>query len=268
VGSRILVAVAMAAAACSSHAPAASHAASGARSSGIDHKAKVSAPATSDALVRRRHVIGYSVRHRPIVAIEIGDADSPRRTLIVGAIHGNESAGIAVARALSATSGAHEVDLWIVPNLNPDGVTARTRANARGVDLNRNFPDGWKVLGAPGSLHYAGPNPLSEPESQAAASLLRRVRPTLGIWYHQALDVVDSSQGAPSLERRYAADTGMQLRRLIDYPGSATGYEDRLLGPTAFVVELPAGRLTIGQVRRHVHAVVDVAQRCCPALRN
>jgi protein MpaA len=151
-----------------------------------------------------------------------------------------------------------------VADLNPDGVITQTRANTHGVDLNRNFPDRWKPLGAAGSLHYAGTRPLSEPESRAAAALIRRLHPTLGIWYHQALDVVDSSQGNPSLERRYAADTGMTLRPLPDYPGSATGYQDALFGPTAFVVELPAGRLTAAQVRRHVHAVLDVVSRSAP----
>src|SRR5438105_15700107 len=57
----------------------------------------------SDALVRRHVVVGYSVAHRPIVAVELGDADSPRRALIVGCIHGDEPAGLAIARALAAS---------------------------------------------------------------------------------------------------------------------------------------------------------------------
>src|SRR5947209_6838823 len=94
----------------------------------------------SDALVHRRLLLGYSVDHRPITAIERGDPDSPRRALVVGCIHGNERAGIAIARALAATAVPPEVDLWIVPDLNPDGAAVSTRVNAHGVDLNRNFP--------------------------------------------------------------------------------------------------------------------------------
>src|SRR5947209_6538708 len=192
----------------------------------------------SDALVHRRLVLGYSVNHRPIIAIERGDPDSTRRALVVGCIHGNEPAGIAIARALASTTVPPEVDLWIVPDLNPDGVAARTRVNADGVDLNRNFPYRWAPIGAPGSIHYAGPRPLSEPESRILAKLLHSVQPTLGVWYHQALAVVDSSQGPLTPERRYGYATGLPLRSLTDYPGSAVGFEDRLFGPTAFVVEL------------------------------
>jgi protein MpaA len=215
----------------------------------------------SDAVVHRRLVLGHSVDHRPITAIERGDPDSPRRALVVGSIHGNEPAGIAIARALATAAVPPEVDLWVVPDLNPDGVAVSTRVNADGVDLNRNFPYQWKPIGAPGSIHYSGPRPLSEPESRVLATLLRSVRPTLGIWYHQALAVVDTSQGPLAAQRRYAAATGLPLQRLPDYPGSAVGFEDHLFGPTAFVVELPAGTLTPTQTRRHASTVLAIANR-------
>src|SRR5207245_11399139 len=106
---------------------------------------------------------------RRITAIERGDPDRPRRALLVRCIHGSEPAGSAIARALATIAIPPEVDLWVVPDLNPDGVAARTRGNANGVDLNRNFPYRWKPIGPRGSLHYAGPRPLSEPESRLLA---------------------------------------------------------------------------------------------------
>src|SRR6266566_2802322 len=63
-------------------------------------------------------LLGRSYEGRPIVAIHAGDPQGTR-VLIVGCIHGTECAGSAVARALERTH-AH-VDLWIVPNLDPDG---------------------------------------------------------------------------------------------------------------------------------------------------
>ena len=208
----------------------------------------------------RRLVLGYSAEHRPIVAFHIGDPDNARRILVVGCIHGNEPGGIAIARQLVTSAPVAEVDLWVVPDLNPDGVRAHQRGNARGVDLNRNFPYRWRSLGRRGDLHYAGPRPLSEPESQLAAALIKRVRPTLGIWFHQALAVVDDSEGPTAFERRYANDTGLPLRALPDYPGSAVGYENHLLGPTAFVVELPGGALPPSGTTRHARAIIDIAK--------
>jgi hypothetical protein len=69
---------------------------------------------------------------------------------------------------------------------------------------------------------------------------------------------VDDSEGPAALERRYAAETRLPLRALADYPGSAVGFENHLLGRSAFVVELPAGRLSPALARRHAHAVLDL----------
>ena len=203
-------------------------------------------------------VLARSVRGRAIDAVELGDSDSRVRALVVGCIHGNEAAGIAIARSLVAHAHIHEADLWVIPDLNPDGVAVGTRGNAHGVDLNRNFPDQWRALGPYGTTYYSGRHSLSEPESTLIAALVGRIRPRLTIYYHQHLATVDDSQGPRSIERRYAADVGLPLRRLTDYPGSATGWQDALLGPTAFVVELPAGPLARGQIDAHTDALIDL----------
>jgi protein MpaA len=212
----------------------------------------------ADPVVRRRIVLGYSVAHRPIVAFAAGDPDASVRVLVVGCIHGNEPAGIAIARRLQHMTPPREVDLWSVLDLNPDGVAADTRGNAHSVDLNRNFPHRWRPLGPAGTQNYAGTGPLSEPESRLMATLLRRIRPQLAIWYHQALGVVDISEGPRGLERHYAAIVGLPTRALPDYPGSAVGYENSLFGPTAFVVELRGGQISPAQVRRQSAAVLAI----------
>ena len=89
----------------------------------------------------RRVVIGHSVRGRPIVAHVLGPDSAPRKLLLVGCIHGNECAGIAhPVRRWPARRVPAGVQLWLVPEMNPDGTAADTRQNAHGVDLNRNFP--------------------------------------------------------------------------------------------------------------------------------
>lgn len=209
----------------------------------------------ADPLVRRTGLLGYSAHRRPITVTELGDPDSPHRVLVVGCIHGSEPAGIAIAGELAREAPPADADLWIVPDLNPDGVAADTRQNGRGVDLNRNFPLRWPEPAPPGSLFYPGPRPLSEPESQLAARLILRIRPARAVWYHQHLNVVDDSQGPRAAERLYASLAGMREAPLTDYPGSAAGWENAVTGPTAFVVELPAGSLSPAAVARHVAAV-------------
>jgi murein peptide amidase A len=212
-------------------------------------------PAPAGPGVRRTVLLGYSVQRRRITATETGDPDGPARALIVGCIDGNEPAGIAIATNLADSPPPTGTDLWIIPDLNPDGVAAATLGNSHGVDLNRNFPHQWQPLGPSGSASYAGPGPLSEPESRIAAALVRRLRPRLTIYYHQPLTVVDDSEGPRATERRYARLTGLPLRPLTDYPGSAAGWQDALLGPTAFVVELPPGPLAPASVRRYATAI-------------
>src|SRR5215475_14216969 len=77
-----------------------------------------------------RIVLGRSERNRTILAFHLGDPTGTP-VLVVGCIHGNECAGIAIARALLGVET--DLDLWIVPNLNPDGYAAGTRQDGRGV---------------------------------------------------------------------------------------------------------------------------------------
>src|SRR5207245_678299 len=135
-------------------------------------------------------VLGRSVRGQPIRAIEAGGPAGPLKVLVVGCIHGNEAAGISIAAPLGELRPAPGVDLWIVPDLNPDGDAAGTRGNEHGIDRNRNFPWHWRRLTG---MYDSGPRPLSEPESRLGDALIRRLRPRISIWFHQHLQLVDES---------------------------------------------------------------------------
>ena len=56
------------------------------------------------------------------------------------------------------------VDIVIVPLVNPDGFNSANRRNANDVDINRDMPNGWTRV----SSGYAqnGTEPLSQPETQ------------------------------------------------------------------------------------------------------
>ena len=60
-----------------------------------------------------------------------------------------------------------DVDLWILPMMNPDGAESGTRRNAAGADLNRD--------------HIV----LEQPETQALHRVVRRLRPHLAVDAHE-----------------------------------------------------------------------------------
>jgi murein peptide amidase A len=207
----------------------------------------------------RREVIGSSVRGRPISVYRLGRPDG-RPVLVVGCTDGDEPAGIAIVHALLSLQPPQGVDLWLLPTINPDGLAAGTLGNAHGVDLNRNFPYAWRHLGGSGYLD-SGPRPLSEPESRALHRFLLHLKPRLALWFHQPLAVVDDSQGSRPLERIFGRLTGLPLRRLTDYPGSITNWENHHFPrSTAFVTELPPGALTRTRAARYANAILAISR--------
>jgi protein MpaA len=180
--------------------------------------------------------------------------------LIVGCIHGNECAGESILSALLHIAPRPGVQLWLVAQMNPDGTAAGTRQNADGVDLNRNFPFGWRPLTEP--TYFAGPRPLSEPETRAAVRLIRRLKPAVTIWYHQHEDLVDMAGGDRGVARRYARLAGLRASCLPFLPGTATAWSNHTFpGTTAFVVELPAGPVRADARARHLEALRGVELR-------
>jgi hypothetical protein len=163
--------------------------------------------ATSD-VVTTREVVGQSVQGRPILAIHRAVPGATRTVLVIGCIHGNERAGMRVVRMLRDRANLPaDVDLWLVPTVNPDGVAADRRTNAHGVDLNRNFTYHWHPSSK--GPTWSGPRPLSEPESVALRALQERLNPVLTIVFHQPLFGVGSTDKSMSTVRAIAR--GMHL---------------------------------------------------------
>jgi hypothetical protein len=126
---------------------------------------------------------GRSVRGVPLYQRDVlptGLTDGPRRrVLVIGGIHGDELSytSLVLHWIGHAQQAPAELEWRFVPLLNPDGALKQrpTRVNARGVDLNRNFPtEGWAKQAhrywadrtRRDPRRYPGPAPLSEPESR------------------------------------------------------------------------------------------------------
>jgi murein peptide amidase A len=206
----------------------------------------------------RRSIVARSEGGRPIRALELG-FPGPTRILVVGCIHGDERAGLAVVRRLQPAAPPH-FDLWVVPDLNPDGAAANTRQNARGVDLNRNFPSEWRRIGSRPDPQYSGPRPLSERESRFAERLILRLRPRVTIWFHQPQSVVRAWGRSVRVARRYARLAGAPFRAIRWPAGTAPNWQNhRFPGTSSFVVELPPGPLPPAAAARYARAILRLA---------
>jgi murein peptide amidase A len=199
---------------------------------------------------------GHSVEGRPIRLVE-RDGPRPGRTvLVVGCIHGTEDAGIAVTRLLLHGPRPAAGRLLVIQDLNPDGRRLGVRVNARGVDLNRNFPSQWRPIGRRGDPQYAGPRPLSEPETRFARAAIRRYRPDVSIWFHQPQHVVRAWGPSVPAARRYARAARWPFRAIRWPSGTASNWQNHAYPSRAsFVVELAAGPLGADAARRHARAI-------------
>jgi protein MpaA len=184
-------------------------------------------------------VIGRSVEGRPIEALARGSGAT--FTLIHGGIHGDEPDAVRAVHAVAATlAGSTGARIVLVPCANPDGLAAGRKDNARGVDLNRNFPA--RSFGErPRACDNPGPSPLSEPESAALAALIDVERPARLVAVHQPFRCVNWDGPARDLAERMAAACGWPVVDDIGYPtpgsfGSRYGHD---LGVPVITLELP-----------------------------
>jgi protein MpaA len=218
-------------------------------------------PTRADGNVLERRVFGTSIQGRPLEAFRMGDPKGVT-VAVIGVIHGNEEAGLLITDELLNMQVPKGVNLWVIPSMNPDGTALNRRGNANRVDLNRNFPYGWARIGQPGYWQYSGPNRASEPETKALVSFFREIKPALGVWYHQDLNIISPGVGFEGeIRSRYGAITGLPMKRITGgtYTGVAATWQKRgLKNSMAFVVEL-GKTLNTDEAKVHAGAVLDIS---------
>jgi protein MpaA len=156
-------------------------------------------PGNRPAVVEAR-TIGHSVKGRPIRAWRLGEPGK-RRMVLISTMHGNEPHTRRILETLRDGRAVRGIDLWVIPTYNPDGLARGSRRNARGVDLNRNFPYRWADLDG---SYESGPRPASEPETRAVMAFLEEIDPQRVISFHQPLNGVDTDTKDPRFARRLA----------------------------------------------------------------
>jgi protein MpaA len=206
--------------------------------------------------------IGSSVEGRPITVIRRGTPGGTR-VLAVGAIHGNEAAGVAIIDRLAVDPVPEGVELWLVRSMNPDGQAKSDRQNAHAVDLNRNFPEKWDVLGTPGDWQYGGVGPASEPETQTMVALGQEIRPDIILWYHQDLFRIAPGTGrSGEIRTRYAELAGLPIVDITGgtYTGTASQWSRTVIPEQGVGITVELGpTLSDAEVIAHVTAVHTIA---------
>lgn len=145
-----------------------------------------------------------SVNGTPIYHFEQASHETSgmSRILAIGLTHGDEgeSGAVAFAWADRLRSIMSRSQWRVIPVLNPDGFGNKSRLNARGVDLNRNFPTAdwsvsalthWKEKAKADPRRYPGPGGASEPETQCAMQHIAEFKPDFIISVHTPYGVMD-----------------------------------------------------------------------------
>ena len=222
-------------------------------------RARLAAPIFDSGKV----LVGTSLKGREIWAMRQGNPLAVNVLLSVGQMHGSEPAGLSVTKGVRAKAVPEDADyqLWTIRTMNPDGAASRNRYNARGIDLNRNFPGTWS------RQYRTGSKAASEPETRAMMRFVRKLQPTGVLSFHQPWDTTLSVCDSRSAE--WVRLTAKLIK--LKSPGTPSSCGSWLPGtmnrwvtkntPAWFVtVELPPNYKARPSITRASAAVITLAE--------
>ncbi|MHC4536433.1 MAG: DUF2817 domain-containing protein [Planctomycetota bacterium] len=181
-------------------------------------------------------IVGTSVQRLPILSFILGQGSDV--TFILAGIHGNEPAGVSLVRRLGKylQQQSHLMEgrkVVLLAVANPDGMAHRSRFNANGVDLNRNFPAANRV-----NDRQSGATPLSEPEARVIKKLIEQYSPDRIVSLHQPLSCIDYDGPGEDLAIRMFIYCGLRVKKLGARPGSLGSYAGVDLGIPIITLEM------------------------------
>jgi len=159
-----------------------------------------------------------------------GEKD-PKKILVFSLIHGDEFPSGVVARSwMERLTTIEPRNSWrVVPVLNPDGVKNKTRVNANGIDINRNFPSKdweekaiqyWDKHTKKDKRRNPGTKPGSEKETLCAIAHIDDFNPDMILSIHTPYNMLDFD--GPKIPP--PAFKHLPWKNLGTYPGSLGRY--------------------------------------------
>ena len=142
--------------------------------------------------------LGYSIQGRMILGAKLSGnptlEENEPEFRIIGCHHGNEYMSVEMALLMleyltdnygsipQVTHLVDDLEIWIIPMMNPDGRTAGTRANAAGVDLNRDYGYMWRGL---------TPDYFSQPETKVIREHGMKNNFSISLSFHTSGDIMN-----------------------------------------------------------------------------
>ncbi len=198
------------------------------------------------------------VEKTPIYHMEVkGHAPKPKKILVLSMVHGDElPAGYVALSWMNRLIDIKGRNTWrVVPLLNPDGLTAKTRNNGRGVDLNRNLPtknweveakERWKVHEKENPRRFPGAAANSESETNCMLAHLNEFEPDFIVSLHTPYGQLDFD-GPQHINFALKSFKDMPWKRLGHFPGSLGRYMWAERSVPVLTVELKGNLITMTQ---------------------
>ncbi len=167
--------------------------------------------------------------HHPIIHFDQNGLPQGKKILVFSLFHGDEYPAGSMARdwMLRLSTLKNGRNNWrIIPIVNPDGVLAKTRVNARGVDLNRNLPTEkwqseaahrWEQIEKKDTRRFPGGNQASELEVKCVMKQIEDFKPDFIVSIHTPYGLLDFD--GPEKQKNPPVKD-LPWKRLGNYPGS------------------------------------------------